>query len=459
MKSRKVKSSAKTKSFLSKKKLRGNIPIDVRSDSEADADSDIYNDEIDEFHQREDEKLSTDDELIDNDEDSSEEEEVLPITDDEKDNEWDNYDEEQDEKSDSEQKEDEDLPNPEAWGRKKSVYFNADFVDEDRGRTYREEDAEAAKAEAEEALAIQKSVLSSITTNNLGGNLQFGDLSEEEEEIEEEVNWQFVTKQEKIKFLKKTCPEFLTLIREFKEKLTEVKDKLIPLMRLVINEKIPSQDLAMYIKVKYHLLLHICMNISVYMMMKSKDSVVSSHPVLQRITVYKKLLDELENINETIPSELDIILEKLKQNEEISFEEAAPKQIIPPPQKAATNTVKSLPEKQRKMKNKQFETEAEKEIFSLYMDMKEQQKKENAEQEKILDEICEEPMDMEEDASGEKRTITYQIAKNKGLVPHRKKEYRNPRVRHRMKYRKAKIRRKGQIREAVRELKRYEGEP
>ncbi|XP_035220189.1 something about silencing protein 10-like [Stegodyphus dumicola] len=118
MKSRKVKSAAKAKSFLSKKKLRGNIPIDVRSDSEADADSDIYNDEIDEFHQREDEKLSTDDELIDNDEDSSEEEEVLPITDDEKDNEWDNHDEEQDEKSDSEQKEDEDLPNPEAWGRK-----------------------------------------------------------------------------------------------------------------------------------------------------------------------------------------------------------------------------------------------------------------------------------------------------------------------------------------------------
>ncbi|XP_035204811.1 something about silencing protein 10-like, partial [Stegodyphus dumicola] len=171
------------------------------------------------------------------------------------------------------------------------------------------------------------------------------------------------------------------------------------------------------------------------------------------------LLDELENVNETILPELDIILKKLKQNEEISFEEAAPKRIISPPQKTATNTVKLVPEKQEKRKNKQFETEAEKEIFSLYMDMKEQQKKENTEQEKNLGEICEEPMDMEEDASGEKRIITYQIAKNKGLVPHRKKEYRNPRVRHRMKYRKAKIRRKGQVREVVRELKRYEGEP
>jgi len=46
----------------------------------------------------------------------------------------------------------------------------------------------------------------------------------------------------------------------------------------------------------------------------------------------------------------------------------------------------------------------------------------------------------------EKRGITYQIAKNKGLTPRRKKELRNPRVKNRMKYRKAKIRRKGQVR-------------
>lgn len=45
-----------------------------------------------------------------------------------------------------------------------------------------------------------------------------------------------------------------------------------------------------------------------------------------------------------------------------------------------------------------------------------------------------------------KRGITFQIAKNKGLTPHRKKEQRNPRVKNRNKYRKAKIRRKGQVR-------------
>ena len=44
-----------------------------------------------------------------------------------------------------------------------------------------------------------------------------------------------------------------------------------------------------------------------------------------------------------------------------------------------------------------------------------------------------------------KRGLTYQIFKNKGTTPYRKKEFRNPRVKHRMKYRKALISRKGQV--------------
>ncbi|CAL8340009.1 unnamed protein product [Merluccius merluccius] len=50
------------------------------------------------------------------------------------------------------------------------------------------------------------------------------------------------------------------------------------------------------------------------------------------------------------------------------------------------------------------------------------------------------------------------MAKNKGLTPKRKKIYRNPRVKHREKFRRAKIQRKGQVREVRREETRYSGE-
>jgi U3 small nucleolar RNA-associated protein 3 len=52
-------------------------------------------------------------------------------------------------------------------------------------------------------------------------------------------------------------------------------------------------------------------------------------------------------------------------------------------------------------------------------------------------------------AAGKKRAVTYEIMTNRGLVPHRKKENRNPRVKKRMAYDKAVIRRKGQVREVV----------
>ena len=63
------------------------------------------------------------------------------------------------------------------------------------------------------------------------------------------------------------------------------------------------------------------------------------------------------------------------------------------------------------------------------------------------------------DAEGEdRRGITYQIYKNQGLAPKRNKDQRNPRVKHRHKFEKAKVRRKGQVRTLRTETKRYSGE-
>ena len=67
------------------------------------------------------------------------------------------------------------------------------------------------------------------------------------------------------------------------------------------------------------------------------------------------------------------------------------------------------------------------------------------------------PLDGEEEGD-ERRGITYQIAKNKGLQPKRSKLQRNPRVKHRHKFEKAKIKRKGQVREVRKETKKYAGE-
>ena len=65
----------------------------------------------------------------------------------------------------------------------------------------------------------------------------------------------------------------------------------------------------------------------------------------------------------------------------------------------------------------------------------------------------------EPDAPQGKRAITYQISKNKGLTVQRKKENRNPRVRHRNKYARALVKRKSRVPTARTEEERYTGEP
>ena len=66
--------------------------------------------------------------------------------------------------------------------------------------------------------------------------------------------------------------------------------------------------------------------------------------------------------------------------------------------------------------------------------------------------------DFDGDDHDKRRSITYEMSKNKGLMPKRSKLQRNPRVKHRVKYEKAKIRRKGQVREVRTEVKKYGGE-
>ena len=54
--------------------------------------------------------------------------------------------------------------------------------------------------------------------------------------------------------------------------------------------------------------------------------------------------------------------------------------------------------------------------------------------------------------------ILLQIKKNEGFINKRKKKFGNPRVKHKEKYRKAKIQRKAMIREHRPEIQKYSGE-
>lgn len=64
----------------------------------------------------------------------------------------------------------------------------------------------------------------------------------------------------------------------------------------------------------------------------------------------------------------------------------------------------------------------------------------------------------EEKEGRRRRPINIAIQKNRGLTPYKKKEYRNPRVKHKLKYKKAMSKRRRNIGVAQSEFYRYSGE-
>lgn len=63
-----------------------------------------------------------------------------------------------------------------------------------------------------------------------------------------------------------------------------------------------------------------------------------------------------------------------------------------------------------------------------------------------------------EDVNNRRRPINIAMKKNRGLTPYKKKEYRNPRVKHKNKYRRAMSKRRRNVKESQVEYHRYSGE-
>uniref|UniRef100_A0A3Q3WB73 Sas10 C-terminal domain-containing protein n=1 Tax=Mola mola TaxID=94237 RepID=A0A3Q3WB73_MOLML len=348
--------------------------------------------------------------------------EVMPLDDSEE--------EGTDMESDLEEKKEDALPNEMAWGAKKKMYYDTDYVTT-KGKKQEELEAEE-QEEEEEAKTIQKRLAENLSEEDYDLNFfqhfaveekDEGKTLEKEERIVKDLKE--MSKKEKMKLLKKESPELIELIQDFKAKLTELKDELQPLIQMVKDGKIPPGKGADYLKTKQQLYLNYCTNISFYLVLKAKRIPAHNHPVIERLLTYRNLINDLGGVDARLAPQFRRLL---------SGEEA---------DKAENDSDSDLDEEA---------------ALRFYRDIAEQLKlkrKGNTNEPEELEDRGDEEEELDPDA---KRGITYQMAKNKGLTPKRKKIDRNPRVKNKEKFRRAQIRRKGQVREVRREDTRYSGE-
>ncbi|XP_074534197.1 something about silencing protein 10 isoform X2 [Halichoeres trimaculatus] len=417
-------------------------------------------DKIAEYHDEKIAKLLASGVQIESDEEEmDDEEEVMALDDTESEEEDDEAEEEgegTDMESDLEGKKEEDLPNEMAWGTRKKMFYDTDYVTT-KGKSQEELEAEE-QEEEEEAKKIQNRLAENLCEEDYDLNL-FQEFAVEEKdenkvvEKEERIvkDLKQMSQKEKMKLLKKESPELLELIQDFKAKLTELKDELQPLVQMVEDGKIPPGNGADYLKTKWQLYLNYCTNISFYLVLKAKRIPAHNHPVIERLLTYRNLINGLSAVDARLSPQYRQLLAGEEGEKSTDRPTGGKKTKV---SNKVKDSVKALPEAEEDSDSDLDEEAA----LRFYRDVEQRLKIKRKSSAPELEELEEGEDEEEELAPDAKRGITYQMAKNKGLTPKRKKIDRNPRVKHREKFRRAKIRRKGQVREVRREETRYSGE-
>lgn len=226
------------------------------------------------------------------------------------------------------------------------------------------------------------------------------------------------------------------------ECMTEAKDILAPFLELVEDGTCPECNAVAFIRTKYEVILNYCTNISFCLMLRTKELPIKSHPVVKRLEQYRQLLDELQSEQGDLLEQVTEILKALKEGRPLySISDGSQVQSNNKKTTRLASLTKKLSGKKGTIIREEQLSDSMDEEASMDEDLGIEEKYDDR---SVTDEKADTILNnMNEEEA--KRAITYQMAKNRGLTPYRKKELRNPRVKHRNKYRKAKIRRKGAV--------------
>lgn len=352
--------------------------------------------------------------------------------------------------SDFEDEHDDDdgLPDDRAWGKKKSSFYHSDFQDQDY-RGYTEKEEEAANLEQIEALQIQKRLVSEL--NEADFNLDMFILNEDAQQDTVEkptklkktkTDLSDLSRKQKVALFKAEAPEFDGLVQDFEERFSECKNLLNPALVLMKSVEFPAHPFLEFVKCRNELILNYCTNISFYLMLKAKRVKVKSHPVVKRIIQFRQLICQLDDIFEyVVKPQIETLLAEVGD-------------ISSPKADKSSSKLKMLENLKNRLEASTAGSEGTSEDGEaveqpLFTHKYPSDSEEEAEEQMEAD---------EDDDKDTKRGITKQIAKNKGLTAKKRREFRNPRVKNKLKFKKAVVRRKGAIREVRSKVDLYGGE-
>ncbi|KAJ7980647.1 Something about silencing protein 10 [Quillaja saponaria] len=213
------------------------------------------------------------------------------------------------------------------WNEKKPQNYGAD----NRDFELQSSDDEALKIEDDlvkemmrkkaESLTWEDYGIADTSKNESGGELTLKEIAvkgkgtteypgrnvtmEENNAAKDLNDW---SKEEEMDVSNSSAPELVGLLSDLNEALEQLESKINPLLSKAKNGEIVIEGGMHYFEVKRLLLLSYCQAISFYLLLKSEGQPVRDHPVIARLVEIKSLLDQMKQLDENLPYQLEDIL-------------------------------------------------------------------------------------------------------------------------------------------------------
>ncbi|CDW81145.1 UNKNOWN [Stylonychia lemnae] len=129
--------------------------------------------------------------------------------------------------------------------------------------------------------------------------------------------------------VEKENPELLGLLEEFNYSLSEINEKLKPILEIAKEFKTEYKNTLTYIEMRHNLLLSYCTFLSFYLLLKVDSKPVQNHPVLFKLTHIKSLLDNLAPVDEKLQKQINKMLKRARKQEKKRLSQLKQKQALP----------------------------------------------------------------------------------------------------------------------------------
>ncbi|BAM39238.1 disrupter of silencing protein [Theileria orientalis strain Shintoku] len=241
-------------------------------------------------------------------------------TDDEIEDLEDEYEEGQDEEEEEEQ-------DRVDWGKKLKNYYvdsSDDELDEealeDRIAEARDitaemyEDVEEEDADLDQYVDVEKED-DTTALDTLIENLSES-LKKDSEKVTLPDDFFVLSDEQKKEFLDKEHPEFLLLLKEFKEKSDISNEQIFKLLSDPKSFKLCTKDGLEYLDIRNELFLMYLSYLTYYLLLKVHGISIENHPVIDRLLEIRLLLDKAKPIENKLQYQISKLLNNLKSKEE-----------------------------------------------------------------------------------------------------------------------------------------------